>query len=291
MRITTLLIAGTLGAQAPDADRVLVAMRAALGGDAALAAVQTLSLQGMETRTMGGHSASAGVEYACALPDRCIKVRRMPSPFGADTVETYGFNGDTQIRRRASDIPYPPDPFANEAADQKLARARRAAVGMRHELARVLIPVLGVPAVDPVDVSYLGQESLDGKPVNVLQLRASDGYDARLFVDAGTHLPAMISWMGLPEIVMSTSSIVTVRQGETPRLPPMMPPPMSVGDPAAGLAKIERRLYFSEYRTENGLTRPRRFREMAAGSLVVDSRLNTLKINPKLDPKRFDPAR
>jgi hypothetical protein len=290
---SALLVIGAMGlrAQSPDAASVLAGVRQALGGDAAIAAIQTLSLQGMETRTMGGHSASASVEYACVLPDRCIKVRRMPSPFGADIVETSGFNGETHIRRRASDIPYPPDPFANETADQKMERARRAALGTRHEMARVLIPVLGVPAVDPVDVAYVGQESLDGKPMDVLQLRAADGYDARLYVDASTHLPAMISWMGLPEIVMSTSSTVTVRQGETPRMPPMMPPPMISGDPTAGVAKVERRLYFTEYRTQDGLTRARRFREMAAGSIVVESRLNTLKINPKLDPKRFDPAR
>jgi len=279
-----------LRAQAPDAASVLAGVRQALGGDAAIAAVRTLSLQGMETRTMGGHSASASVEYACVLPDQCIKVRRMPSPFGADVVETYGFNGETHIRRRASDIPYPPDPFASESADQKMERARRAALGTRHEIARVLIPIVGVPAVDPVDVAYVGQESLDGKPVDVLQVRAADGYDARLYVDAGTRLPAMMSWMGLPDIVMSMSSTVTVRQGETPRLPPIMPPPIA-GDPTAGVAKVERRLYFSEYRTQDGLTRPRLFRETVAGNIVVESRLNTLKINPKLDPKRFDPAR
>jgi len=91
-----------LFAQPPDASRVLADMRQALGGDAAIGAVRAISVDGIETRTIADHAASANVEFVCLLPDRCIKVRRIPDPPGGDTVETYGFNGDAHIRRRAS---------------------------------------------------------------------------------------------------------------------------------------------------------------------------------------------
>jgi hypothetical protein len=281
--------AGVAAAQSPDAARMLAEMRQALGGDAALNAVQAFSVDGVETRRMADHTASADVEFACALPDRCIKVRRIATPFGGDTVETYGFNGDAHIRRRASSIPYPPDPFAGETPDQKAERSRRAALASRHEFARLAIPMLGVPAVDPVDVALIGQETLDGKPMDVLRLQAADGYEARLYVDAASHLPAMISWMGLPEIVFTTSSIEVVQRGQVVRSTPQTPLP--AGDPSAGVAKVERRLYYSDYRPQNAMNWPRRMKEVVDGRVVLDTSLTKLKINPKVDPRRFDPDR
>jgi len=275
--------------QAQDAARVLADMRQALGGDGALSAVQAFSVDGTETRTIADHTASASVEYSCALPDRCIKVRRMADPFG-DTVETYGFNGDAHIRRRASAIPYPPDPFANDTPDQKTARARRAVLASKHEFARLVIPMLGIPAFDPGDASYAGQETLDGTRADVLLLRSPDGYETRLFVDAATHLPMMVSWMGLPEIVFSTTTREVARQGQVVRSTPMTPP-LPSGDPAAAVAKVERRLSFGEYHAQGGVNWPRRFKESIGGRVIVDTSLNKFKINPKIDPKRFDPAR
>jgi hypothetical protein len=276
-------------AQTPDAARVLADMRQALGGDAAIAAVQAFSVDGMETRTIADHSASSNVEFTCVMPDRCVKVRRVPDPFGGETIETYGFNGDVHIRRRASSIPYPPDPFANETPDQKAARARRAVLASKHEFARLVIGMLGAAAFDPSDVSYGGREPFDGKTADVLLLHAADGSDARLFVDVATRLPLMISWIGLPEIVFTTSSTQVVRQGQVVRSSPDTPFP--AGDATAGVTKVERRVYFSEYRAQNGVHWPRRLKEVVAGRVVVDTTLNKFKINPKIDPKRFDPSR
>lgn len=289
LTVLTVLTMMSSAARAQDAARVLADMRQALGGDAALSAVQAFSVDGTETRTIADHTASASVEFSCALPDRCIKVRHITDPFG-ETIEIYGFNGDAHIRRRASALPYPPDPFANDTPDQKAARARRAVLASKHEFARLVIPMLGIAAFDPGDASYAGQETLDGKRVDVLLLRSPDGYETRLFVDAATHLPLMVSWIGLPEIVFSTTSTEVVRQGQVVRSTPMTPP-LPSGDPTAGVAKVERRLSFGEYHAQGGVNWPRRFKESAGGRVVLDTSLNKFKINPKIDPKRFDPSR
>src|SRR3954464_11368702 len=120
LTLAVLLTTGIV-AQPTDVSRVLADVRQALGGEAALAAVRAFGVDGMETRHMGDHSSSADVEFVCALPDRCIRVRRISTPFGGDVVETDGFNGDARISRRGANVPYPPDPFANETADQKAA--------------------------------------------------------------------------------------------------------------------------------------------------------------------------
>jgi hypothetical protein len=271
-----------------DPARVLADMRQALGGDAAMAAVQAFSVTGVETRSFDGHTSSADVEFACVLPDRYIKVRRIAMPIG-DTVETHGFNGDTQIRRRASAMPYPPDGLDSAPPDQKAARMRRAVRATKHEFARMVVAMIGLPAADPVDVSYAGQDTLDGRLTDVLLLRARDNYEARLYVDAVSHLPSMISWMGSPEVIVSTTSTQVVRNGEVVRSSPMTPLPS--GDPTAGLAPVEHRQYFSEYRLRDGLNWPRRLKETVSGRPVLETRLNNYKINPKIDEKRFDPSR
>lgn len=277
----------TVGEQHPDPKRLLADMRAALGGDAAISGVQAFSVDGSETRTIADHTATADIQLVCVLPDRFIRVRRISNPFG-ETMETFGFNGDAQIRRRDARIPYPPDPFASESPDQKAARVRRGVQNAKHEFVRLVIPMIGLPAVDPVDVSAGAPQTVDGKPADVLVLQAADGYSATLFLDASTHLPLMISWMGLPEIVMSTTSLEVVRQGQVVRSTPLGP--ARTGDPAAGLAMVERQLRFSDYRQAEGLNWPHRFRESVAGKLTLETTLGKFKINPKIDPKRFDPA-
>ena len=284
----TAMIAMVVSARQPDPASVLADMGQAMGGEAAIAAVHAFSVTGIETRSIADHTSSADVEFASALPDRFIKVRRIALPFG-DTVETYGFNGDAHIRRRASAMPYPPDGLESAPPDQKAERMRHAVRSAKHEFARLAVAMIGLAAVDPVDVSYAGQETLDGRPTDVLLLRAPDNYAARLYVDAGSHLPSMISWMGPPEFIVSTTSTQVVRNGEVVRSSPTTPLPP--GDPTAGLAPVEHRLYFSEYRLRDGLNWPHRLKETVSGRPVLDTRLNNFKINPRVDEKRFDPSR
>lgn len=282
----TVTIALAVTALQTDPARVLADMRQALGDDAAIAAVRAFSVTGVETWTFDGNAQRAYVEFACVLPDRYVKVREIASPFEKN-VETDGFNGNTPIHRRESPTPYP-ERLADEPS-ARTAALNRAVLSAKHEFGRLAIATIGLAAVDPVDVSYAGQETLDGRTTDVLRLRAPDGYEARLFVDTSSHLPSMISWMGPPEFIVTTTSTQVVRNGEVVRSSPtaQLPP----GNPTAGLAPIERRLYFSEYRLRDGLNWPHRLKETVSGRPVFETRLNNFKINPKIDDKRFDPSR
>jgi hypothetical protein len=283
------LVAGlTEAAQSPDAVGLLAGMRAVLGGHAAIAAVRSFSVTGTESRSFAGHSSTASVELYGELPDKFVKVRRIAMPFGGDNVDTAGFNGDARVWRRISNIPYPPNPY--DATPALRAEAdRKALLGSKQEFSRLAVALIGLAAVYPMDAAYEGQQTLDGRSVNVVQLMAPDGYIARLFVDATTHLPSMISWMGIPHIVMSVSSVETVRGGQVVgRTPPQFPPS---GDPAAGRALVERRLYFSDFKVADGLNWPHRLKEVVDGELITETRLGKFRINPKIDPNRFDPKR
>jgi hypothetical protein len=274
----------------PDAARVLADMRQALGGDTALAAVRAFSVDGSESRDLGGRTTGAEVEFAVELPDRFVRVHRLSTPFGM-SVDTTGFNGDRRIRRRDSDLPVPPDPFENETPDQKAQRAARVVRDLKHEFSRLALATIGPPAIDPLDVTFDGRETIDGRPADVLQLRSADGYTARLFVDAATHLPVMVSWMGSPIVVFSTSSIVAVPRGQAPDSGSMPVPDLPRGDPTAGMPPVEHQLRFDDYKTADGLTWPHRLTETVGGRVWVTIRLGKYKLNPKPNDKLFDPSR
>ena len=277
-----------VGGQTPDAASVLTRMRQALGGDAAIAAVRTFSVSGTESRNIGPHSATASVEIHAELPDKFVRVRRVATPFSDDHVESFGFNGDARVWKRISNIPHPPSPY-DATPELRAEGDRKAVLSSKQEFSRLAVPLIGQATVYPMDAVSEGQVTLDGRAADVLRLTAADGYTARLFVDASTHLPSMISWMGIPHIVMSTTSIEKVQGGQVVGRTPLQLPP--TGDPAAGRALVERRLYFSEFKVDGGLNWPHRLKEVVDGEVISETRLGKFKINPKIDAKRFEPAR
>jgi hypothetical protein len=275
-------------AQGPDAARVLADMRQALGGDAAIAAVRTFSVSGTESRSFRGHSSTVSVEFHAELPDKFVRVRRIATPFSGDNVETDGFNGDARVSRRISSIPYPPNPYDATPA-LRAEGDRKAVLAGKQEFSRLAVALIGLASVYPLDAAYEAQQTLDSRAVHVLRLTAPDGYAATVFVDASTHLPSMISWMGIPHIVMTTTSTEVVRGGQVvSRTPPQFPPP---GDPAAGRPLVERRIYFSDFKRDGAMTWPHRLKEVVDGEVISETRLGKFKINPKIDGQRFAPAR
>ena len=161
MRTALALIVGIAVVTQPDAARVLDGVRQALGGDAAIAALQGFSVTGSESHSAGGHSASLDVEFLCALPDRFLHVRRSANPFGITTEES-GFNGNQRIRRRDSDMPYPPDPGEHDTPAEKAQRDARTLANARREFTRMATAMIGLSAIDPVDVSAAGQQTIAG---------------------------------------------------------------------------------------------------------------------------------
>jgi len=284
-------IALGIPATQPDAARVLADMRQALGGDAAIAAVQAFSVSGTESHNFGGRVTSARIEWTAVLPDSFVRVSRTSTPRHSD-VTASGFRGDARIQRRESDMPPPPDLFPNDTPVQRAARDARRVRTLKHEFSRLAIALIGIPAVDPLDASYEAQQSVDGRLCDVLRLRGSDGYTATLAVDSSTHLPVMVSWMGV--VTVLSSSVVTVAspRGQLPATMPVPPSPPSfpAGDPSANGALVEYQLFFEDFKLANGLNWPHRFVEKTGGRVWTTTHVGKFKLNPKIDQKLFDPV-
>lgn len=275
-RLGLLLVAAavtglTAGSQSGDATRVLADMRQALGGDA-IAGVRAFSVETTEQHYVRDQALSIDVEWVCVLPDRFIQVRQLKSHAG-DLTMTMGFKGDEVIQWFDGTVlgRRPPIQPAGRTTAAPPASLRASLIGARQLFSRLVIGMLGITAVYPLEAAYVSQETLDGKPVHVVELTAVDGYQSRLYVDTATHLPRMINWMGRAP-------------GPLDRIVPS-------ADPAAGLPLVERRIFFSEYKSTGGLNWPHRLKEVVARQTVTDIRLGKFKINPEIDPKRFDASR
>jgi hypothetical protein len=277
----------------PDAARVLADMRQALGGDAAIAAVTAFSISGHDSSDGG---AGADVEWFALLPDNFVHVRRVSSQW-FHAVETDGFRGDALIHRREADTPYPETTSPATPAEQA-ARDARAVRDGKHDFSRRAIALIGVPAVDPLDVSYDGQRSVAGRLCDLLRLRSSDGYTATFAVDAATHVPVSVSWMGPPMYTVYTTSTAVVQSSGSlhPSVIPPAPPaprrapptPLPAGDPTAGMSPVEYQILFDDFKVVDGLNWPHRFTEKIGGTVVRTTRVAKYKVNPKINPKLFD---
>jgi hypothetical protein len=313
--VAVVVEAAAMSSQAPDAARVLADMRQALGGDAALNGVKTFSVDGSESRNIGGsRRIESNIEMLCALPDRFIYARTQTGiPF--EITITDGFAGDDPIRIIDSHGRPGPKDISSPAPSPQAEAARRKAEADRNkqEFARLALALFGASFdAYPLDLTWGGPDQLDGRAMEAIEVRASRPspelgpvpFGARLLIDAQTHLPAAVVWKTPPDAMMARSFTVTTRNGRAVSSTPPVPdstrplPPGAVGvvgdpavNPAAGLALVERRLVFSEFKPSDGILWPRRITESVDGEVVRQIRLGGFRINPKLDPKRFAPSR
>lgn len=283
--LAAVLLAGA--AQAPDAARaldgarVLAQMRQAIGGDA-LDSVQGFSVKGSESRNLGFARATQDGEWIYVRPDRFIHVRTSTSPFGRIT-DTTGFNGNALVSMHAS------SGRGGSGSGRAMTRAPdrpslpldldRVVVETKRAFSLFVMPLLGVTPIYPYEATYVGEDLVDKRPVQVLALEASDGYGLRLYADAVTHLPLAIGWMAAPQVIVYSP---VERHGETPKAAPgtilLTKPPET------------HRISFSDFAVTAGLKWPHRMREIVAGEVLGEIRLDTFKINPPIEPQRFVPV-
>lgn len=260
-----LLLIATSGraAQERDAAVILKQMRAALGGDAALDAVKALSLDGPMTSTYHGRSIQRTHELLAVLPDRFVRIVRLTGTSLEVTVYT-GLNGDVPIFKvEASGLKFKTPPGATSPSPEVLAGA---AIRRRQELARFSLVLFG-KSIDgyPLEFSYVGREDVAGSGYDVIEATDSNRMSMRVHVDAVTHLPAMLTFPGEKPLPL-------VQPGEIASVSPEL---------------VERKWVLSEYRKEDGLNWPRRLEELAGGDVVEDIRFRRVKLNPKVDARKF----
>jgi hypothetical protein len=293
--------ASTLRAQARDA----------LGGESALASVHGLSLQGhfhrlpppdsgagdaaRPSRGPFGRDAAGDLEVEVALPDKMRREESTSVAGGPSFTMIMGLSGAHAWMgtegaaggrgfgggrgggpRGEADTRSPADRKAME-------EERRAAMGRRlqGDLARLRLALLADPG-DGASVTYAGPaESPDGR-ADVLDVTSASGTRARLFLDATTHAPLMVTYQ----------ETMPARRFRRP-MPadgvdrPETPAPVASPSEAAPRT-VEVTLFLSDRRAVDGLQLPYHVSRAVNGNVVEEWDVTRWRVNPAFKPERFE---
>jgi hypothetical protein len=193
--------------------------------------------------------------------------------------------------------PAPPDP--------RKARV----ITLKQDFARL---TLGMFAASfdtyPLAFTLAGQAEAPQGKADVIDVKGPGTFAVRFFVNTETHLPIMVSWTNPatnvvmadpdqpPPTNLAPGSIVV----QAPRRPAATAPKEEQDQYAkdvqdlrkktlAGAKPVESRLYFADYRdVGNGLKFPFRLRKAVAGETIEETNFDAFKINPRIDPRRFE---
>ena len=254
-----LLVAPVFAQQ--NADAVLAAARAALGGEAKIAAVKTFIATGRTRQVRGENLVPIEFEIQAELPDKYSRYDEFPAQDAGPV--TAGFVGDALvlIPRPAPPPPKPGAPAPPPGAQEAMLRQRLNAA--KQDFARLMLGMFATstPAF-PLTYSYVGQaEAPEGK-ADVIEAKGPNNFTARLFIAGDKKLPIMMSWQ--------------------PPGPPGGPP----GAPPKPMP--EQRLFFADYRDVDGLKLPFRIRRATGSETTEETTFDRYRINAKVDPRRFD---
>ncbi|HEU0092621.1 MAG TPA: hypothetical protein VFS78_10940 [Vicinamibacteria bacterium] len=299
----------------PTADARASTLRAqareALGGESALASVHGLSLQGhfhrlpppdsgagdtaRPSRGPFGRDAAGDLDVDVALPDKMrreesISVAGGPSftmIMGLSGAHAWmgtegaaggrGFGGGRGGGPRG-------EADARSPADRKaMEEERRAAMGRRlqGELARLQLALLADPG-DGASVTYAGPaESPDGR-ADVLDVTSASGTRARLFLDATTHAPLMVTY----QETMPARRFRRPMPADGVDRPETPAPVASPSDAAPRTVEVT--LFLSDRRAVDGLQLPYHVSRAVNGNVVEEWDVTRWRVNPAFKPERFE---
>ncbi|HZP47612.1 MAG TPA: hypothetical protein VFB07_03690 [Vicinamibacterales bacterium] len=279
LSLITLALALVLGDA--RATELVAQARAALGGEKALSKIQGLSATGTIRRLVGDRTVEGETTLELQLPDKMFRtdaIDPIGSHNGAVVVTGSGINGDKVLRStRVENAPpgavlrTPPPPAPGSDAEAQALRNSRA------ELARMTIALLlTTPAAMPMEFASAGQaESPDGK-ADVLEVKGPNGFAVRLFLDASSHRPLMLTYRGaVPRIVVQT------QRGGAPPATAAAPAPPGDRD------LVDITMFLDDYRRVDGVQLPHHITRSVDGQPTEELTFTTIKTNPAFKADAF----
>jgi hypothetical protein len=306
-------------AQSTDVSRVMADMRKALGGDEKLAAVKSLAATGKSQRATGETSMGGDYEMMLELPDKYFTRQVMAqTPVGPVGIKA-GFNGDGLIQETEQ----PPQMAGmrmmvstggsglNATPEARAAAATRQIASSKEELARMALGMFGGSVGGyALEYAYGGTaESPDGK-ADIIDVKGQGDFAGKLFVDQKSHLPLMFSWMakepmqltqsvrpGSPGGTSSGGNVQTFTMGGGGGGKPMTAEEVEkmkadldarMKEAEANRKMVEYRMFYSDYQSVDGLQLPHHFQQAIAGNPSTEITIEKYRVNPKIDPKKFE---
>jgi hypothetical protein len=301
------------------ADAVVAEARKALGGADKLSAVKRLQVNGTTRRANGNFNLEGDTEIFLEPPD---KFRRNESltlgggGSGIDRTEILNGNefssevsGDFGGRGRGrfggglpgagggatagGDGRGAPTPEQQERLRDFQRR------NLQSEVSRLLIALL---VTSDTPFRWIGTAQAPEGSADVLEVKTPDGVATRVFIDAMTHMPLMLTWTGPAGRGFGGRGGQGRRaQGASDQASP--PPEGRAGDqpPAAGSADQAQgrrgrgaqgppatlEMHLAEYKAVNGIKLPHLITRGASGETNEEWVIKSYKINPNLKANTF----
>lgn len=190
----------------------------------------------------------------------------------------------------------------------------------KQDFTRLMLGILvNSTSAFPLTMTYGGQaESPDGK-ADIIEAKGEGDFAVKLFIDTQTHLPLMLSWMAKEPLVIQRTAggpgggqmTVTggggaatfgggargatggTAQAPTANLTPEEREKMAkdlearTKDAMAKARLVEYRLFYADYKDVDGVMIPFRLQRSIDGKPTEETSIDTVKVNGKLDDKKF----
>jgi hypothetical protein len=265
---------------APDrASEILARARQAIGGEARLKAVTSLSLKARSRSEVAGSSrAFTNLEMHFLLPDKFLVTRDWPLSF---LRRIGGFNGNQLIEQRLSWGLWADIGFGDGS---KEALARQMASRQRDCVRYLVAWLLTVPEQYDVRFTDAGEAQIADGRADVVDAKGANDFAARLFFDKQTHHLLMLTYQEPPQ----TAPALTASPQDAK--PPEKGEPLFKSIEAPASKAFETQMHLNKYRADDGIVFPHRVRIESEG--VLDEwQISRFKVNPPLGLKQFERKR
>ena len=267
---------------AAKAQTILAQARAALGNEAKLKALQSLTITGTLHRVLGNRDLNGEVQLDILLPDYTVKAETLAPMPGAEMTMTEVLNGaevwtDQSSGHGAGMVVIRRGPETPQG--KELAKG-----AVRADITRLWLGLLlNAPASSGITYSFTGEaEAPDGK-AHVLDVKGANNFMARLFLDQKTHRVLMLTYQARkPRMVMNTIS-----GGERPSEEELQKRLKEAEAEAAAQPLVEYQIRFSDYKEEGGIAFPHRITKGINDEINEEWELTKFKLNPGLKPEKF----
>jgi hypothetical protein len=296
---------------ADKASDIIADARKAIGAKR-LDALKTLSVDATVQRNLGPMQLTTETELLLELPDKYLRSDVMTSPVSGSS--SIGFIGDKPVQRSATGggggglvIRMGPGPGPSVNApkltpEQQADADKRLLRSVKQDVSRLMLGWFATthPAIQ-VQYTYIGEaESPDGKAF-VIEATGGEGFVARVFVDEATHLPLMVTYQApQPRIVTAggprTGGPEDDGHGRANRPATDEERKKLREDTEKQVAELETQpqpladytLFFDDWRDVDGIKFPHRIRRAMSGVTNEEWTVSKVKVNPKIDPKKFE---
>lgn len=280
----------------PKIDEVLKAARAAMGGEAALAKVQSTTVTGSARRVMGEREMTSDVTLDLLLPDKYKRTEDMGFPGGPSFTRVSAVNGadtwDDATNRGGGAMRFggpggPGGPGAGQGQGQGQGQFTEEdrqrfrdmqAKRMHGELARYAL-IWFLKSDAPMTYSGVA-EAPDGK-ADVIEIKPEGAAPMKLFVDQETHKPLMLTYEGvLPRMFFRGGG----QGGQNAQRPTPEEIEKMRKEPPQ---QVTYEVHFSEYKKVDGVLLPHLITQSVNGKVTEEFTIEKYKLNSPLKPEQF----